>query len=59
MAKMAEEQADERGGIVAFRAAPELITGIDVVAAAEGISRSDVARRALIRDLRAAGKAAP
>ena len=56
MAKSEAEQAEERGGIVAFRAAPELISGIDVVAAAEGISRSDVARRAVIRDLRAAGK---
>jgi hypothetical protein len=53
MAKTAEEHAEERGGIIAFRAGPELITGIDVVAAAEGISRSDVARRAVIRDLRA------
>jgi hypothetical protein len=59
MAKTAEEQVEERGGIIAFRAAPELISGIDVVAAAEGISRSDVARRALIRDLRAAGRTAP
>jgi hypothetical protein len=32
MGKTAEEQAEDRGGIIAFRAAPELIMGIDVVA---------------------------
>lgn len=45
-----DEQAEERGGdIVAFRAAPELITSIVIVAQAYGIP--DVARRAVLRDL--------
>jgi metal-responsive CopG/Arc/MetJ family transcriptional regulator len=53
MAKTAEEQAEERGGIIAFRASTELLERVDSVAADEGISRSDVARRAVIRDLSA------
>lgn len=39
--------------ILAYRAPPELIAAVDALAAAEGISRSDYARRALMRDLRA------
>jgi hypothetical protein len=54
MAKTAEEQAEERDCIViAFRAPPELAAAAETAAAAEGITRSDIARRALIRDLRA------
>ena len=37
--------------IIAFRATPELVANVEAAAAAEGITRSDVARRALIRDL--------
>jgi hypothetical protein len=42
-----EGRADKRGGIIAFQAAAELIATADAIAAEEGISRSDVARRAL------------
>ena len=52
MAKTAEEQAEERGGIIAFRASAELLERVDSVAANEGISRSDVARREVILGLR-------
>ena len=45
------EFASERGGIVAFRASAELIALIEARAASEGISKSDVARRAALRDL--------
>ena len=45
------EQALQRGGIIAFRAPAELVAEVEAAAAAEGISRSDVARRALMRDL--------
>jgi hypothetical protein len=38
---------DERGAIISFRASPELIAYAEQAAAAEGISKSDVARRAL------------
>jgi hypothetical protein len=46
-----ERTEDERGGTVAYRASAKLIAEIEAAAAAEGISRSDVARRAVIRDL--------
>ena len=36
--------------VIAFRAEPDLHAWADEQAAIEGISRSDVARRALIRD---------
>jgi hypothetical protein len=49
---------DEQTGIVAYRASRALIAEIEAAAAAEGISRSDVARRAVIRDL-AKSKAEP
>ena len=42
--------------IIAFRADPELIERAERAAAAEGISRSDVVRRALMRDLRELAK---
>jgi hypothetical protein len=45
-------EADEIGSvIVAFRAPKALADAAERAAAREGISRSDVARRALIRDL--------
>ena len=46
-----DERDDDRGTVVAFRASRQLVAGLDTAAAAEGISRSDVARRAAIRDL--------
>ena len=46
------EQRDERGMTIQFRAPAGLIATVDAAAAAEGISRSDIARRALLRDLR-------
>ena len=47
----AEEIERHSGSIVAFRAPPQMVERMDDAAAAEGISRSDVARRAVIRDL--------
>jgi hypothetical protein len=49
-----DERACQHGGIVTFRASKELIASIEAAAAAEGISKSDIVRRAAIRDL--AGK---
>jgi hypothetical protein len=48
---MNTEQTEERSGIVAYRASAKLIAEIEAAAAAEGITRSDVARRAVMRDL--------
>jgi hypothetical protein len=48
------EREDERGLVVAFRAPAWLAAAAEAQAAAEGITRSDVARRALIRDLKSA-----
>jgi len=53
-----QEQEQERGGIIAYRASAALIAEIDASAAAEGITRSDVARRAVLRDLARSKKAA-
>ena len=39
------------GEVIAFRANARLIAEAEALAASEGISRSDVARRALLRDL--------
>jgi hypothetical protein len=53
MTKIVEEieAEQERGGIIAFRATADLIGRVETAAAVEGISKSDVARRAVIRDL--------
>jgi hypothetical protein len=51
MAKIDQEMVEERGGIIAFRASAELIALIEAKAASEGISKSDVARRAALRDM--------
>ena len=48
---MPDIESQSRIAIIAFRATPELMANVEAVAAAEGITRSDVARRALIRDL--------
>ena len=42
---------DRRGVVIAFQADAELLASADALAAQEGISRSDVARRALKREL--------
>jgi hypothetical protein len=47
------ERGLERGSVIAFRLSPELLASVEQAAAEEGISKSDVARRALIRDRRA------
>jgi len=47
---MSAEKASQVHPIIAFRAEPDLHAWADGQAATEGISRSDVARRALIRD---------
>lgn len=39
--------------ILAFRTTPELMAEVERAARAEGISKSDIARRALMRDLAA------
>ena len=39
------------GEVIAFRVNARLIAEAEALAASEGISRSDVARRALLRDL--------
>jgi hypothetical protein len=49
-----ENRIDRRGGTIAFLADAELLATTDAMAAEEGISRSDVARRALKRELRRA-----
>ena len=48
---MAEsEKASQSHPVLAFRAEPDLMEWADAQAAIEGISRSDVARRALLRE---------
>jgi hypothetical protein len=49
--EMPDTESHGQVAIIAFRATPELIATVEAAAAAEGITRSDVARRALIRDL--------
>jgi hypothetical protein len=46
-----DDRSNERGGIVAFRAPAKLVADAEAAAVAEGVSRSDIARRALMRDL--------
>jgi hypothetical protein len=52
---MSEHNTETNSVIVTYRAAPALAAALDRVAAAEGITRSDVARRAALRDLQRAG----
>src|SRR5262245_45078670 len=49
------KQNVETNVIVAYRAPPALAAALDRAAVKEGITRSDVARRAALRDLRRAG----
>jgi hypothetical protein len=46
-----EKEPDKLWGVIAFRAPPGLIADLESAAALEGISKSDVARRALLRDI--------
>lgn len=46
-----EDELPRESVVIAFRAPAELLLSADRIAATEGISRSDVARRALMRDL--------
>ena len=46
-----DDTQGKRSGIIAFQADAELIATADAIAAEEGISRSDVARRALKREV--------
>ena len=52
---MSEHNTDTSTVIVTYRAPPALAAALDRVAAAESITRSDVARRAALRDLQRAG----
>ena len=48
-----DEHDDQRGAVVvAFRVPADLFAIIEAAAVAEGITKSAVARRAVIRDLR-------
>ena len=47
---------EQEYAILTFRCPPDLIEGLDKVAAYEGISRSDVARRAALQAVRAANR---
>ena len=52
MAVGTEQKGTKRDGLkIAFNVPKETLDIVTIVAANEGISRSDVARRALIRDL--------
>jgi predicted transcriptional regulator len=42
---------DEIPTVIAFRATPELVAALDAAAEREGLKRSDIARRATLRDL--------
>jgi hypothetical protein len=56
------EQAEvgaQRVRMIAYRAEVELVSATALAAAADGCSRSDVARGSLIRDLRRAGSCRP
>jgi hypothetical protein len=55
MSKTPEEMADERGGVIAFRAPADVMARVDEAAASEYISRSDWARREVVRGLARAG----
>jgi hypothetical protein len=54
-ADMSEHNIENSTVIVTYRAPPALAAALDRAAAAEGITRSDVARRAALRDLQRAG----
>jgi hypothetical protein len=45
------DQHDMSGQVIAYRVSADLAARIEAAAADEGISKSDVARRAVLRDL--------
>jgi hypothetical protein len=47
----AEDEAQRAGLIIAFRAPRTLADAAEAAAAREGLTRSDIARRALMKDL--------
>jgi Ribbon-helix-helix protein, copG family len=51
--KLPMREREQEFAVLAFRCPPELIESLDQLAAFEGISRSDVARRAAIQAVRA------
>jgi hypothetical protein len=48
---MSDQSGDVGGQIIAYRVSADLAARIEAAAADEGISKSDVARRAVLRDL--------
>lgn len=48
---MTDRRAEADSSIIAFRAPKDLVAATEAAAVSEGISKSDVARRALLRDL--------
>jgi hypothetical protein len=48
---MADHRSQFQSSIIAFRAPKDLVAATKAAAASEGISKSDIARRALLRDL--------
>jgi metal-responsive CopG/Arc/MetJ family transcriptional regulator len=49
---MSDQHSESAPTVISFLAPKELIAAADEVAAAEGLSRSDIARRALRSDLK-------
>jgi hypothetical protein len=48
---MTDHRSEVESSIIAFRAPKDLVAATEAAAVSEGISKSDIARRALIRDL--------
>jgi hypothetical protein len=48
---MTDHRSEVEVSIIAFRAPKDLVAAAKAAAASEGISKSDIARRALLRDL--------
>jgi hypothetical protein len=45
------DHRSEVSSVIAFRAPKDLVAATEAAAVSEGISKSDIARRALLRDL--------
>jgi hypothetical protein len=48
---MTDHRSEVESSIIAFRAPKDLVAATEAAAVSEGISKSDIARRALLRDL--------
>jgi hypothetical protein len=48
---MTDRRSEVESSIIAFRAPKDLVAATEAAAVSEGISKSDIARRALLRDL--------